>query len=157
MAQLTAAARAVVDGVTPVPTLVAPAMAVRNIGQRAGLRDLYAEEGGRGARSPTWSTSCPCSSIRRSRQGPERSLELLDAARGILARAGVAADKPIWDTEINYGLQGGEPATPATPEQQQANVALTYLLNAAGGIGRVYWYAWDLHTSPTPTWSRPTT
>jgi hypothetical protein len=145
MAKLTAAARTVLDGMTPVPTLVAPAMAVRNIGQRAGLRDLYAQKVS-GVPVADMVDVVSLQLYPEVEEGPERSLALLDAARGILARAGVAADKPIWDTEVNYGLQGGEPATPATTEQQQANVALTYLLNAAGGIGRVYWYAWDLHT-----------
>jgi hypothetical protein len=78
--------------------------------------------------------------------GPERVPELLAAVRESLRLQGVPADKPIWNTEINYGLQGGEPATPASPERQRANVATTYLLNASGGISRVYWYSWDLHT-----------
>ena len=51
-----------------------------------------------------------------------------------------------FETEINYGLQGGVPAKPASPARQQANVATTYLLNAADGVQRVFWYAWDLHT-----------
>jgi polysaccharide biosynthesis protein PslG len=144
MAKLTAAARTVVDAVTPKPVLVAPAMAVRNIGQRAGLRDLYAKKVA-GVPVADLVDVVSLQLYPEVDAGPERSLELLDAARGILARAGVAADKPIWDTEVNYGLQGGEVATPASTEQQQANVALTYLINAAGGIGRVYWYAWDLH------------
>src|SRR3954447_10212610 len=43
MAQLTAAARSVVDTIPPRPLLVAPAMATRTLGQRAGIRLLYAE------------------------------------------------------------------------------------------------------------------
>jgi polysaccharide biosynthesis protein PslG len=57
----------------------------------------------------------------------------------------VPADKPIWDTEINYGLQGGQAVPLLPPEQQAANVAMTYVLDAAGGLGRVFWYSWDLH------------
>ena len=57
-----------------------------------------------------------------------------------LDRHGV--DKPIWNTEVNYGLTG-LPVDPAPVEEQQANVARTYLLNAAHDIDRVYWYGWD--------------
>ena len=32
---------------------------------------------------------------------------------------------------------------PASTQQQQSNVVRTYLLNAANGIERVYWYGWD--------------
>ena len=77
--------------------------------------------------------------------GPDRSGDLLFAARQTLDQLGVPKSKPIWNTEINYGLQGGVPATPASPEEQQARVAMTYVFNAALGIGRAYWYSWDLH------------
>ena len=145
MAQLTAAAREVVDAASPVPTLVSPALAVRTIGQRAWLRDFYAERVG-GVPVADLADVLSLQLYPEAGAGPERGPELLAAARESLRLQGVPDDKPIWNTEINYGLQGGEPAAPAPPEQQQANVATTYLLNAAGGIGRVYWYSWDLHT-----------
>jgi hypothetical protein len=50
--------------------------------------------------------------------------------------------KPIWNTEINYGLTGKE-VPPAPENEQVANVVTTYLLNAANGVERVYWYGWD--------------
>ena len=145
MAQLTAAAREVIDAASPEPTLVAPALAVRTIGQRAWLRDFYAERVG-GVPVADLADVLSLQLYPEAGAGPERGLELLAAARESLRLQGVPDDKPIWNTEINYGLQGGEPTAPAPPEQQQANVATTYLLNAAGGIGRVYWYSWDLHT-----------
>jgi hypothetical protein len=77
---------------------------------------------------------------------PEDSMVLLAATRELLSQEGVDQAKPIWNTEINYGLQGGIPAEPAPEERQQGNVAKTYLLNAANGIERVYWYSWDLNT-----------
>jgi hypothetical protein len=78
---------------------------------------------------------------------PEDSMDLLAATRAALQVEGVDPDaRPIWNTEINYGLQGGLPAEPASEERQQANVARTFLLNAASGIERVYWYSWDLNT-----------
>ena len=145
MAALTAAARDVVDAASPAPTLVAPAMAVRTLGQRVYLRDFYGQRVD-GVPVADLVDVVSLQLYPEVGAGPVRTDELLVAARAALALQGVAADKPIWNTEVNYGLQGGEPATPAPPQQQQANVALTYLLSAAGGIGRVYWYAWDLHT-----------
>ena len=60
--------------------------------------------------------------------------------RTVLARYHV--QKPIWNTEINYGLTGTE-VDPAPTNEQQSNVVRTYLLNAANGVERVYWYGWD--------------
>ncbi len=145
MAKLTAAARAVVDSVSPTPTLVAPAMATRTLGQRAGLRMLYAAKV-RGARVGDLVDVVSLQLYPEDGQGLERKTALLTEARRILGLQGVPADKPVWDTEINFGLQGGEPATPASPEQQMTNVAMSYLLDAADGVDRVYWYSWDLKT-----------
>ncbi len=74
---------------------------------------------------------------------PETSMELLAAMRTMLATHQV--DKPIWNTEINYGLTGTEVA-PAPQRQQLTNVVATYVLNAANGVARVYWYGWDQQT-----------
>jgi hypothetical protein len=135
----------VVDSVTPQPTLVAPAMATRTLGQRAGLRLLYAEQVG-GVPLGDLVDVVSLQLYPEDGQGLERKAALLTEARRILGLQGVAADKPVWDTEINFGLQGGDPATPATPQQQMTNVAMSYLLDAAAGVDRVYWYSWDLKT-----------
>ena len=78
---------------------------------------------------------------------PEDSMALLNQVKGILHRDGVPAGKPIWNSEINYGLQagalGGTRATPVSEARQAANIARTYLLNAANGVKRVFWYRYD--------------
>jgi hypothetical protein len=145
MAQLTAAARQVVDAVTPKPLLVSPAMATRTLGQRAGLRLFYAQRVG-GVPVGDLVDVVSLQLYPEPGAGPERTSALLAEARRIIGLQGVAPDKPVWDTEINYGLQGGVPAPQARPERQEANVATTYLLNAAAGVTRVFWYSWDLHT-----------
>jgi polysaccharide biosynthesis protein PslG len=144
MAKLTAAARTVVNTVTPRPLLVAPAMATRTLGQRAGLRLLYAERVN-GVRLGGLVDVVSLQLYPEIGAGPARSDTWLKEARRILRLQGVPADKPIWDTEINYGLQGGQAVPLLPPEQQAANVAMTYVLDAAGGLGRVFWYSWDLH------------
>jgi hypothetical protein len=60
---------------------------------------------------------------------------------------------PLWATEINYGLPSGAPpghlaATPISDDRQAANVIRTYLLAAAAGVSRVYWYRYDWNELP---------
>lgn len=79
---------------------------------------------------------------------PEATLTLLTTAKRYLALAKVPATKPIWNTEMNYGLGVGGPgsrprAVPAAVAP--GYVARTMMLAAANRIGRVYWYAWDSH------------
>ncbi len=85
--------------------------------------------------------------------GPEDAMALLGTARGMLARAGVPADLPVWGTEINYGLpSGGAPgqlvASPISDSRQVANVLRTYVLGAASGLSRLFWYRYDWGTLP---------
>ena len=145
MAKLTAAARAVLDERPDPPVMVAPAMATRLLFHRAFFRDFYRQRvGGRSAADLVDVLAFQLYPLAGG--SPKDSIDLLAATRELLSVEGVDPGKPIWNTEINYGLEGGEPATPALPERQQANVATTYLLNAADGVERVYWYSWDLHT-----------
>ena len=84
---------------------------------------------------------------------PEDSIKLLAKAKQNLAAGLVPATKPIWNTEINYGMQsgslGGTKAATITAERQAAYVIRTYLLNAARGIKRVYWYSYDMSYLPS--------
>ena len=79
--------------------------------------------------------------------GPEDAIALLGQVRKRLERAGVPAAVPLWATEVNYGLPGGQPgqttARPISNRRQVANVLRTYLLGAARGLARVYWYRYD--------------
>jgi hypothetical protein len=145
MAELTAAAREVMDEVGSTQTLVAPAMATRLLFHRAFFRDFYRQQVG-GRPVADYVDVLSFQLYPEADGSPEDSMVLLAATRELLSQEGVDPAKPIWNTEINYGLQGGVPADPAPEERQQANVAKTYLLNAANGIDRVYWYSWDLNT-----------
>jgi hypothetical protein len=68
----------------------------------------------------------------------------LAAVKAVLKKRKVT--KPIWNTEINYGLMpgGSSPTDRIGTERQAAYVMRTYLLNAAAGVERVFWYAWGL-------------
>ena len=82
---------------------------------------------------------------------PESSTETatspLKVVKKILAKYKVT--KPIWNTEINYGLAAGGTGIrpPAISAQRQAAyVVRTLLLDADARIERVFWYSWDLRS-----------
>ena len=77
-------------------------------------------------------------------------MALLAQARKLLGYGGVPASKPIWNTEINYGMRSVG-AAPISTAAQAAYVLRTYLLNAANGVQRVDWYAWDMGYLPNGT------
>jgi hypothetical protein len=143
MATLTRTARGVIDKWAPNATVVAPSFPVRLAAQRSWISRYYATKtGGRKVASYVDAVSL---NVYPARVGsPESSMTLLRQMRAILAAGGV--HKPIWNTEINYGLIGnGHNAAKISVRHQAANVTRTYVLNAANGVKRVYWYAWDLH------------
>ena len=70
---------------------------------------------------------------------PEDSMAILAVDKKILAKYRV--NKPIWNTEVNYGL-AGRPTAGLSANLQAANISRTYLLNAAAGIKRTFWYSW---------------
>jgi hypothetical protein len=77
--------------------------------------------------------------------GPEESVRRLRQLWStILDRRHVAL--PVWNTEINYGLASGgsdDPVQVLPDETQAAYVIRTFLLNAAAGVRRVFWYGWE--------------
>jgi polysaccharide biosynthesis protein PslG len=75
---------------------------------------------------------------------PEDSIGLLNSVRAMLAKVKVPASIPVWNTEINYGMGRAATVVPISDARQVANVMRTYLLNAAQGVARVNWYAYDM-------------
>jgi hypothetical protein len=139
MADLTKAAHDVLDSISPRPTLVSPALVTRLSSQRAWIDAFY----GTSVDGTPVADFVDVVSLQLypDAQGtPETSMELLAAMRTLLTSHGV--QKPIWNTEINYGLTGKE-VPPAPQNEQVRNLVTTYLLNAANGVQRVYWYGWD--------------
>lgn len=84
---------------------------------------------------------------------PETSMTLLANARQQMRLRGVPASKPIWNTEVNYGMRtgtyGGTRAATIPAERQAAYVIRTYLLNAARGVKRVHWYSYNMSYLPS--------
>ena len=88
---------------------------------------------------------------------PETSMRLLGQAKRQMALRGVPLSgkraKPIWNTEVNYGMRtgtfGGTSAATITAQRQAAYVIRTYLLNAAKGVQRVHWYSYNMNNLPS--------
>jgi hypothetical protein len=157
MADLVKTAYDVRAATDPSVRLIGPAQVSRLSYQRYWTRNFYRlSTGGQ----PVWTyldaislNLYPMDTTATSAGGtrlsvPEDSMDLLAIVRGYLAKDGVPSTMPIWDTEINYGLGRGTPSVPISDERQVANVMRTYLLNAAQGVKRVEWYAYDMGQLP---------
>jgi hypothetical protein len=152
MAQLVRAVDQVRDQVYPRATVVSPPMTMRLSYQADWLKKFYAVRlGGK----PVWRyfdvvalNLYPLPTYGRRAGTPEDSMALLAQARSRLRHDHVPASKPIWNTEVNYGLlsgsQAGRPAKRIADKLQASYVVRTYLLNAAHGVKRVFWYRYDM-------------
>lgn len=69
--------------------------------------------------------------------GPEAMVGQIDRVKTLMRSYSI--DKPLWNTEAGWG----PPSSFCSEDEQATFVIRTFLLNAAAGIKRVYWYAWD--------------
>ena len=77
-------------------------------------------------------------------KGPEARVGSIRAAQRVMNRVGI--DRPLWDTEVNYGdRRAGLPQVVPDPQTAATYVARTYLDSVRLGIARTYWYGWDSH------------
>jgi polysaccharide biosynthesis protein PslG len=152
LAELTSIVDRVRDQVDPNARVVAPSFATRLLGQRQWIS---AYQGQRVDGHPVWHyydvnafSLYPKATYGRRVGVPEDAMRLLGQVRHRLQDAGVPSRIPIWDSEVNYGVKsngtGPVPADPISQARQVANVLRTYLLGAAHGLARVYWYRYDL-------------
>lgn len=143
MAVLTRTARTVLKRWAPTSKVVGPSFPVRLSTQRAWMSRYYGQHTG-GHLVGTYFDIVSLNLYPLAAGQPEDSMRLLRTARGILSSHGV--HKPIWNTEINYGLTGtGAPAANIKSRKEAAYVSRTYVLNAANKVRRVFWYRWDAH------------
>ncbi|MGZ4595189.1 MAG: hypothetical protein ACXV3C_15150, partial [Actinomycetes bacterium] len=142
MAKLTAVAYDTIKAVDKDSVMLAPAFASRLVNQQKWIDAFYGQTvDGRRINDIIDVVSLQLYPL-PDKPRPEESIKVLDLDKKILAKHGV--DKPIWNTEINYGLRGGAPVPPVSDQVQASNVAKTYLLSAANGVKRTFWYSWDL-------------
>lgn len=142
MALLTATAGTTIERIAGrKAVVVAPSFPLRLTSQQAWYRAFWhATVGGRGVARFVDVVSANLYPLEH--QAPEASMKLASFARRAVPEA--ARRKPLWNTEINYGLRGGPPAKQISTRKQAAYVARTLVLNAASPVRRVYWYAWGL-------------
>lgn len=156
MARLTKATWDAVKAADKDAIVVAPAFAARIAEQTRGIKFFFYI---RLAGVPVWRyfdvislNLYPLDKYGSKLGTPETSMSLLGRARTQMRLRGVPSSKPIWNTEVNYGIRsgrfGGTRSVPISPARQAAYVIRTYLLNAANGVRRVYWYSWDLPALP---------
>ncbi len=153
MAQMTRVMDQVRDRFDPRAKVIAPPMVTRLKYQLVGLSRYYHQ---RVNGVPVWRyvdavalSLYPLPTYGRRTGVPEDAIRQLNVVEKRLHGAGVPRSKAIWNTEVNYGLQsgslGGTPARRVSEARQAANVVRTYLLNAAAGVKRVFWYRYDMH------------
>jgi hypothetical protein len=76
------------------------------------------------------------------KQGPDARVASIAAVRQVMRRVGL--DKPLWDTEVNYGDRRNGLSVVPKPKKAAAYVARTFLDSARYDIARTYWYGWDI-------------
>lgn len=143
MARLTAtASKAITNAAGRKATVVAPSFPLRLGSQQKWYRKYWAATVNRKGMA-SFVDVVSANLYPLTDQGPEASMQLLRYAKRVLPKG--ARGKPIWNTEINYGLVSGGAMTTRkiTAARQAAFVARTLLLNAGSPIRRVYWYAWN--------------
>ena len=154
MATLTAWTRAALRAVDPSARLVAPALVSRLSSQQTWIKAFYSQKVAKKNVS-AYVDALSFQLYPTASGSPEASMTLLAGIRKTLAKNRIV--KPIWNTEVNYGLVGGGVgARPISTDRQVGNVIRTFVLNASNKVSRVYWYSWDLRPCPTRRWSSPT-
>lgn len=94
--------------------------------------------------------------------GPNERVKLLATFKGALSNAG-APVKPVYDTELNYGLAGPSP-TPGrqiTGDEAMGAISRAYIDSVRYGVDSTFWYLWtggnydllgiQLHSATTDT------
>ena len=141
MAELTVTAARVIHSRVPDATVVAPPFVLRLAYQRRWFRDFWSLQR-HGIDLASAVDVVSLNLYPRPERPPEAEVPIYQRALRTLTNVGV--DRPVWNTEINYGVLGG-PTTSQKPEEiQRAFVMRTFLLNAGMGVRRVYWYRWDM-------------
>jgi hypothetical protein len=70
-------------------------------------------------------------------RGPEVMVDQIERVHYLMHEYGI--NKPLWNTETGWG----PPSSFSSQDEEAAFVIRAFILNAAAGVQRVYWYAWD--------------
>lgn len=142
MARLTmVASRAIARATKGRAVVVAPSLPVRLWSQRKWMATYFKQSVG-GKRVQAYVDAVAINPYPTLRGGPEESFQLMTSVRQQLAAIGVR--KPLWTTEINYGVVGAHLGTVVhySTAKQQAYVIRTFALSAAAKMQRTMWFGW---------------
>ena len=144
MAKLTRAASKALRSVDPDAKLVAASTTVRS----TGLVGKWGRNYGKAMRK-TWKYVDAVSThfYPPSANGPGTRIFYIKLVQKYYEKWG-AKNKPLWDTEINYGdRREFLPTVKKTYKGKRAAayVARTYIDSMRLGVKRVFWYSWDSH------------
>jgi hypothetical protein len=141
LAVLTKRAHDIIKAIDPAATIVAPSTGSRLAKPFVRFYPAFLRE----LRARNWPVDVfTVHAYPASVGSPQDRAVLIRRWKSMLAAAG-APQRPLWDTEENYGLAGPGPSNPDRDiEGTQAAdwTARTYLDALRLGISRVYWYAW---------------
>ncbi|MGA8247875.1 MAG: hypothetical protein WB797_13310 [Nocardioides sp.] len=141
LAELVIAAAKVIHHAAPRATVVSPAMVLRLPYEQHFMKRLFAQKVG-GKRIGHYVDAVGIDAYPLQAGTPEDSLSLIRQAQHILAKREVSA--PVWNVEMNYGVVGGNNPIPhhSGAAKQASYVVRNFVLDAAAGIERVYWFDW---------------
>lgn len=144
MAQMTARLGRAADQFAPKATIAAPSFPLRGDPQyfKAWFKDYWTQRV-QGRAVHRFFDVANLSAYPMPRERPEDGLELTRWTRSTVTKLGFSG--PVWATEINYGANGLKPTPRIRSGLQAAYVVRTYVLHAAMGADRVYWWRWENH------------
>lgn len=145
MARLTLEAEKIIRRLDPTAVVVAASSTVRLRSAFARFFPAYLKE----LRRVGW----PVDAFAIHTYGPSTATPALRAKYVRLARAELrdarAPARPLWDTEVNYGIKGPGARYPDKDiggNKAATYVAQTYLDSVRLRIARTYWYSWSAKT-----------
>ena len=141
MAQLTLEAKRIIRKIDPTARVVAASSTVRLTSAFNRFFPSYLKA----LRERRW----PVDVFAIHTYGPSTASPALRASYVAKARAELrrarAPRRPLWDTEVNYGIAGPGSRYPdkdLNPWQSAVFTSQTYLDSVRLGLARTYWYAW---------------
>lgn len=141
MAQLTKRAYDIIKEVDPQATVVAASTTVRLPGAFNRFFTRYLE----GLRDLDWPVDVFAAHLYPASRGTtDVRAEFITQVLGALKAAG-APERPVWDTELNYGLAGpgsDNPRQRIVGSRARDWVVETTVDSLSLGIDRTYWYIW---------------
>ncbi len=133
LARMTVSAAATIHGVDPTARVISAAPYALRVGDRNMWLRAYLGAGAGAA--------VDVIGMHLYSATPELAVDAYQDVRQALRDLRLDA-KPVWITEVGFHRDGN---LPLPTDEQRGIVMRTFMLLAAQGVQRVFWYAWDNH------------